>query len=258
VLVGRDISERRTLEAQLQQAQKLEALGHLAGVVAHDFSTLLTVINSSIEQAAVALPTEHQAHPDLAAALAAGQRAATLTRQLLAFARHEVIRQRSVNLTSIVHDLSPLVERLIGGNIRLITEAAPDVGATIADPAQIEQLIINLAANARDAMPDGGTLTITVANAADEAGPAREPVAPRMPAVCLTVADTGSGMSDEVQRHLFEPFFTTKAPGYGTGLGLAICYGIVTQSGGTISVSSRPGRGTTVTVWLPCADAHDG
>jgi PAS domain S-box-containing protein len=258
VLVGRDITERRTLEAQLQQARKLEALGRLAGVVAHDFSTLLTVINSSIEQAAIALPTEHRARPDLATAQAAGQRAATLTRQLLAFARREVIRQRSVNLTDIVHDLSPLVQRLIGGNIRLITEAAPDVCATIADPAQIEQLIMNLAANARDAMPDGGTLTIIVANAADEAGPARERIAPRMPAVCLTVADTGSGMSDEVQHHLFEPFFTTKAPGYGTGLGLAICYGIVTQSGGTISVSSRPGRGTTVTIWLPCADAHDG
>jgi len=253
VLVGRDITARRTLEAQLQQAQKLEALGRLAGGVAHDFNNLLTVITGSMELASLALPANHPAQRDLALARAAGDRAAALVHQVLAFARRQVTRPRPLHLGTVIHDFRPLLERLIGPPITLITDIAPNLWPIQADPAQITQLLMNLAINARDAMPAGGTLTIAAANVLYRPSAQTQSALPPDPTICLTVADTGVGMSEEVQRHLFEPFYTTKAPNQGTGLGLATVYGIVQQSGGAITVTSAIGAGTMFTIFLPRA-----
>jgi PAS domain S-box-containing protein len=251
VLVGRDITARRTLEAQLQQAQKLEALGRLAGGVAHDFNNLLTVITGSTELASAALPANHPAQHDLALARAAGDRAAALVQQVLVFARRQVARPRPLHLGAVIHDFRPLLERLIGPPITLVTDIAPNLWPIQADPAQITQLLMNLAINARDAMPAGGTLTIAAANVLYRPSAQTQSALPLDPTICLTVADTGVGMSEEVQRHLFEPFYTTKALDQGTGLGLATVYGIVRQSGGAITVASAIGAGTTFTIFLP-------
>jgi PAS domain S-box-containing protein len=248
VLVGRDITARRTLEAQLQQAQKLEALGRLAGGVAHDFNNLLTAIIGNTELASAALPADHPAQNDLALVRAAGDRAATLVHQVLTFARRQVARPRSLHLGTVIRDFRPLLERLIGPQISLIIDIAPNLWPIQADPAQITQVLMNLAINARDAMPAGGTLTIAAANTSRRAS-----ALPPAPAVSLRVVDTGIGMSEEVQRHLFEPFYTTKAPDQGTGLGLATVYGIVRQSGGAITIASAIGAGTTFTILLPRA-----
>ncbi len=250
VLVARDISQRRVLEAQFQQAQKLEALGRLASSIAHDFNNLLVVIKSGAEMAADTLPADHIAREDLDAIQHASKRAVGLTRQLLAFARRQVIMPQLVHPGDVVRDIGQMLERLIGEDITLVMQIAPDVGSIWADRGQIEQVLMNMVVNARDAMPDGGTLTISVANAA-RPSPTRG--TPPIPYVRLTIADTGVGMSDEVQQHLFEPFYTTKAPDQGTGLGLATCYGIVTQSGGEIAVASAVGAGATFTMLLPRA-----
>lgn len=253
MLIGRDITVRRALEAQLQQAQKLEALGRLTGGMAHDINNLLTVITGGIELASAALPDDHPAQADLALVRAAGDRAAALVHQVLAFARRQVARPQPLHLGMVIHEFRPLLERLIGPQIRLITDIAPNLWPIQADPAQITQVIMNLAINARDAMPTGGTLTIAAANMLHRTSTHTDSALPQDPAVCLTVADTGVGMSEEVQRHLFEPFYTTKTPNHGTGLGLATVYGIVRQSGGAITVASAIGVGTTVTILLPRA-----
>jgi PAS domain S-box-containing protein len=251
VLVAHDITERRAIEAQSQQAQKLEALGRLASGVAHDFNNLLAVINGSAELAAGALPAEHLAQVDLNAIQQASKRAVGLTRQLLAFARRQPTMPQLVCLGSVVHEVGRMLERLIGEDITLIINVAQDVWPVWADPGQLEQVLINLVVNARDAMPEGGTLTISAANTLR--APIEHAGVSPISYVCLTIADTGLGIAEEVQRHLFEPFYTTKAPEKGTGLGLATSYGIITQAGGEITVSSAVGAGTTFTILLPCA-----
>jgi PAS domain S-box-containing protein len=244
----------RAAQGQLQQAQKMEAVGRLAGGVAHDFNNLLTVINGYGELLALSLPAEHPERPRVDAILGAGRRAADLTRQLLAFSRRAPLQPRLVDLNAVLAGVEPMLRRLIGEDIELVVERGEGLGTVQADPGQIEQVIMNLAVNARDAMPRGGSLTLSAANAQP---PARG-IAGERPAaaghVLLTVSDTGVGMSDEVLSHLYEPFFTTKAPGQGTGLGLATVYGIVRQSGGDIAVDSRPGQGTTFRIWLPRVD----
>ena len=253
VLVARDITKRRALEAQFQQAQKLEAVGRLASGVAHDFNNLLVVMSGGAELTAAALPPDHPAQVDLDTIRHASRRAVGLTRQLLAFARHQPATPRLVDPGDVIRDVGRMLERLIGDDIALVMRVAPDAWPVWADPGQIEQVLMDLAVNARDAMPQGGTLTIAIENtwrAPDEsAGLNATPI----PCVCLTIADTGVGMSDEVQRHLFEPFYTTKAPDKGTGLGLALCYGIVTQIGGEIAASSTLGVGTSFRIMLPRA-----
>jgi PAS domain S-box-containing protein len=251
ILVARDITARRALEAQLQQAQKLQALGHLATGVAHDFNNLLVVINGSVELTAAVLPANHPAQADLNAAQQASKRAGALTHQLLAFARRQPTTPRLVHLGDVVRESGQMLERLMGEAITLVINVASDGWPVWADPSQIEQVLMNLAVNARDAMPEGGTLAISVANCL-RSPIERTSMAP-LPYVCMMITDTGVGISQEVHRHLFEPFFTTKAPEKGTGLGLAICYGIVTQAGGEITVSSAVGAGTTFTILLPRA-----
>jgi PAS domain S-box-containing protein len=253
VLVARDITKRRVLEAQFQQAQKLEAVGRLASGVAHDFNNLLVVMSGGAELTAAALPPDHPAQADLDTIRYASRRAVGLTRQLLAFARHQPATPRLVDPGDVVRDVGRMLERLIGDDVALVMQIANDVWPVWADPGQIEQVLMNLAVNARDAMPEGGTLTIAIENTW------RTPVesavinARPIPYIRLTIADTGFGMSDEVLSHLFEPFYTTKAPDKGTGLGLALCYGIVTQIGGEIAASSAVGVGTTFTIMLPRA-----
>jgi PAS domain S-box-containing protein len=249
--IAHDITDRKQLEAQLFQAQKMESIGRLAGGIAHDFNNLLTAINGYIELAHDALPADHPITSDLAEAHKAAQRATTLTRQLLAFARKQPIEPHILNLNDLIHDMDKLLRRLIGEDIDLVTQPAADLGQVIADPGQIEQVLVNLAVNARDAMPEGGKLTIETRNIFLDAAYTHGHVnVTEGPYVLLAVSDTGVGMDAEVQSHVFEPFFTTKEPGKGTGLGLATCYGIVKQHGGFIWVYSEVGHGTTIKIYL--------
>jgi len=255
VIVGRDISERRRLEAQLLHAQKMESVGQLAGGVAHDFNNLLTAISGYTDLARATLRPDDAAYGDLEEIQKAVQRASSLTRQLLAFARKQFIAPRILNLNDLIVDVGKLLRRLIGEDIHLVTHTAPDLGLVTADPHQIEQLLVNLAVNARDAMPGGGALTIETANTTLDALDASAQVGMVAgPYVLMAVSDTGMGMDAEVKQHLFEPFFTTKGVGKGTGLGLATCYGIVRQHGGHIAITSEAGRGTTVRIVLPRSD----
>jgi PAS domain S-box-containing protein len=243
-----DVSDRKELEGRLSQAQKLDAIGRLAGGVAHDFNNLLTVITvhsgfmlGSLDQREVGL------RADVEAIEHAAQRAAALTQQLLAFGRKQVLQPRLVDLNTIVIDTNKMLRRVIGEHIEVVTALGSKLGDVQADPGQVEQVLVNLALNARDAMPGGGTLTIRTANA----DPAQLPKdAGEGPFVILSVADSGSGMDAETRARLFEPFFTTKKD-TGTGLGLASVYGIVAQSGGFIEVTSAPDEGTTMVVYLP-------
>src|SRR5262245_1341281 len=216
-----EIAERERLEVQLAQAQKMESIGRLAGGIAHDFNNLLTVIGSYAELSLGALPPEHQAHGDLREIQKAADRATTLTRQLLTFARKQVIEPRVVNLGDLILGMENLLRRLLGEDIQLIISPGAAAGCAKADPNQIEQLIMNLAVNARDAMPKGGILTFNTENVVLDAAYSRKHV-DVVPGryTLLTVGDTGVGMNPQTQQHLFEPFFTTKAPGIGTGLGL--------------------------------------
>jgi signal transduction histidine kinase len=247
LVIASDITEQKrtadtlaATQAQLMHAQKMEAMGQLASGIAHDFNNLLTVI---LGFGAMALErAQHQ--PELAAELAevigSGQRASLLTRQLLSFSRKQLVDLKALDLNAIVSDMTKLLERVIGEHVELNVNLAPSVSRVSADPSQIEQVIVNLAVNARDAMPDGGTLTIETVE--------------RAPLVEIRVRDTGSGIPADVQARMFEPFFTTKVDGKGTGLGLSTVYGIVKQCGGDISVESVLGRGTTFVVSLPaCA-----
>ena len=240
-----DITARRALEEQLRQAQKMEAVGRLAGGVAHDFNNLLTVINGYTE-GLLASAAAGPIHDDLAVIRDAGDRAAALTAQLLAFSRRSIIAPRPVNLTALVGRLARMFARILGEHITLVTELAPDLASVMADPGQLEQVLLNLVVNARDAMPAGGTLTISTGNGAASDGGGQ---------VCLAVTDTGEGMTDEVRGRMFEPFFTTKPQGKGSGLGLATVYGIVERAGGTIAVVSEVGRGSRFAVTLPAVDA---
>jgi PAS domain S-box-containing protein len=252
VMVFHDITERKQLEAQLLQAQKMESVGRLAGGVAHDFNNLLTAIFGYAEMAAEHLEANSTPYNCISNLQKAASRAADLTRQLLAFARKQVIEPKIIDLNALVLDIDKILRRLLGEDIELITLSGACLGATKVDPGQFEQILVNLAVNARDAMPEGGKLTIETGNMTLDAEYAAHH-ADVIPGeyVMLAVSDTGMGMSAEIQRHVFEPFFTTKDPGKGTGLGLATCYGIVKQSGGHIWLYSEPGQGTTFKIYLP-------
>ena len=239
-------------EEQLRQAQKMDAVGKLAGGIAHDFNNLLMVIRGDSDLMLRRLPPGHPLRENAEGVREAADQAATLTRQLLAFSRKQVVAPRFVDLNGIVASIHAMLERLLGETINLVTVTAPDLGGVKADPGQMEQMILNLCVNARDAMPDGGRLTIRTANVdLDEAAAKEWTDARPGPYVTLEVSDTGGGMDEETRSHLFEPFFTTKEQGKGTGLGLSTVYGTVKQSGGHISVESEPGHGSTFRVYLP-------
>jgi two-component system, cell cycle sensor histidine kinase and response regulator CckA len=253
--IAHDITDRRSLEEQLRQSHKMEAIGRLAGGVAHDFNNLLTVIASHSE---MILDRSQPGDPvqDHAKAIRdAGKRASALTRQLLGFSRQVITRPEILDLNDVVAETGDLLRRLIGSDITLMTVRSSDLAAVAADRSQVDQVLMNLAVNARDAMPKGGKLTIETANVTlDEChidaqfhcGPGRY--------VMLAVTDTGTGIPPEIRARIFEPFFTTKDVGRGTGLGLSLVFGIVQQSGGCIQVDSEPGRGTTFRIYLPLAD----
>ena len=250
----RDVTESRELEEQLRQAQKMEAIGRLAGGIAHDFNNLLTVINGYANLLTDRLADESQQHRAIEQIRQASESATTLTSQLLAFSRRQIVTPREIDLNTVVDRSSQMLRRLVGEDITLVSRLAPRLGIVKVDPGQIEQILLNLTANARDAMPQGGTLTIETANVeTDDAASNsdRGSVGGRGGRVLLTVSDTGKGMDKAVLAHLFEPFFTTKEVGKGTGLSLAAVYGIVKQNGGTITVNSVPGHGTTFRLSFP-------
>ncbi len=255
ITMGFDIAARRHVEDQLRQAQKIEAIGRLAGGVAHDFNNIVAVIVGYGELAQAQLGPGHPARPRVDEMMKAAERAAGLTRQLLAFSRKQVTEPRVLDLGSIVDGTRSMLGRLIGEDVEVVIQRAPGLGAVRADPGQVEQVVMNLALNARDAMPKGGTLTLETENVDfDEAYAAAHPPAVAGRFVMLAVSDTGVGMDEATQSRLFEPFFTTKAPGEGTGLGLATVYGIVKQSAGFVWCYSEPGHGTTFKVYLPRVD----
>jgi two-component system, cell cycle sensor histidine kinase and response regulator CckA len=241
----------RQTEEQLRQAQKMDALGKLAGGIAHDFNNLLMVIRGDSDLIARRLAPEHALRPNVERIGEAADQAATLTRQLLAFSRKQVLAPAVLDVNRIVGGLHMILDRLLGETIELITVTAPDLGSVTADPGQVEQMLLNLAVNARDAMPDGGRLTIQTGNHTVGADEAARIGVQAGAYVMLEVKDTGVGMDAETKAHLFEPFFTTKDQG--TGLGLSTVYGIVNQSGGHIRVDSERGKGTTFRVFLPRA-----
>lgn len=255
VAVGRDITDRKRLEAQFFQAQKMESIGRLAGGIAHDFNNLLTAILGNAEMALDVLPPTHSAHGDVLEIAKAAERAGGLTRQLLAFARKQILEPHVIDLRHLLSEMNSLLRRLIGEDIELATRNPSELWRIKGDPNQIEQVVVNLAVNARDAMPHGGKLLIETANIVLEADFARDHIGV-IPGryVLLAISDTGVGMDDETQRRAFEPFFTTKPQGRGTGLGLATCYGIVKQHGGNIWVYSEPGNGTSFKIYLPVVD----
>ena len=252
VAVKRDVTREIQLEEQFRRAQKMESIGRLAGGVAHDFNNLLAVIMGHAELVLGSLVPQHPLHRDVTLIRETAEKAAQLTRQLLAFARRQVFQPQSLSLNELVRDLERMLRRLLDEDIELVTKLDPELGATVADPSQVEQVILNLVINARDAMPDGGHLTIETRNlSVEQAGSGPCPEAAVGEYVCLVVSDTGVGISEEARAHLFEPFFTTKGPGKGTGLGLATCYGIVHQSGGCLCVDSQEGAGAVFNVVLP-------
>jgi two-component system, cell cycle sensor histidine kinase and response regulator CckA len=248
----RDITERRRLESELQQSQKMDAIGRLAGGVAHDFNNLLLVISAYAELMLDSLAAEDPLRRNVAEIMTASRRAADLTRQLLAFGRKQMQLLQVLDLNTVIGEITTMLPRLIGEDVELVFAPAHDLGKVKADPIQIEQVVMNLAANARDAMPGGGTLTIETASVrVDEFYVQRHSIVPAGDYVLLTVTDSGQGIAAEDMAHIFEPFYTTKEAGKGTGLGLATVYGIVKQNGGFVWVYSEPGLGTTFKVYLP-------
>lgn len=257
VVVNRDVTASKQLEEQFRQAQKMEAVGRLSGGIAHDFNNLLGVIIGYAEFLQERLDAEHFLRGSVDEILKAGKRAASLTRQLLAFSRMQVLDPKVMDLNVAISDAEKLLRRVIGEDIELRTSLASDLGRVRADQGQLEQVIMNLAVNARDAMPQGGKLIISTENVfMDREFVRRYPYPVQTgPYVLLTVRDTGTGMDDETTAHAFEPFFTTKEKGKGTGLGLATVYGVVKQSGGYIDIESSLGVGTTFKIYLPIVEA---
>jgi two-component system cell cycle sensor histidine kinase/response regulator CckA len=259
VIVSRDISERKQAEEllrrrdeQLRQAQKMEAVGRLSGGIAHDFNNLLGVIIGYSESIEQHLAPNDPLRKSAEEIRKAGERAASLTHQLLAFSRQRVLQPQILDLNALVSDMGKMLRRVIGMHIELTTNLATELDRVKAEQSQIEQVIVNLVVNARDAMPEGGKLLIETSNfEVNETFASSFPFLQPGPYVLLTVTDTGIGMDDDTRRHIFEPFFTTKGPGKGTGLGLATVYGVVKQSGGGVIVDSAPGRGSTFKIFLP-------
>jgi DNA-binding response OmpR family regulator/nitrogen-specific signal transduction histidine kinase len=244
--------EREKLTAQLTQAQKMESIGRLAGGVAHDFNNMLTVINGYSQMLLGDLSADHPLRNDLAEIHKAGERAAGLTRQLLAFSRKQVLQPRTLDVNRVVEEMRPMLERLVGADVEVRVALHAESGTVHADPHQLEQVIMNLVVNARDAMPGGGSLLIETAHVErDESGTLSHPEAGAGRYVMLAVSDDGVGMDGETTNRIFEPFFTTKGVGKGTGLGLSMVQGIVAQSGGYINVYSEPGQGTSFKIYLP-------
>ncbi len=253
--IARDVTERKSLEEQLRQSQKMEAVGRLAGGVAHDFNNLLTVISGYGAQAISAIDPASELYGELREINSAADRAAGLTRQLLAFSRRQVLQPQAFDLNSVVGDMDRMVRRLLGENIELRTVLAQDESWIYADRGQLEQVILNLVINARDAMPKGGVLVLETAHAELGVSDSQRLVLSAPPGryVTLAVRDTGHGMDEATLTRIFEPFFTTKPKGQGTGLGLSMVYGIVKQSDGALGVRSEPGKGTAFEVFLPPA-----
>jgi two-component system cell cycle sensor histidine kinase/response regulator CckA len=255
LVVAQDISERHLLEQQLRQSQKMEAVGRLAGGVAHDFNNLLMVIKGHTELLVNVLPPSERYSRKIEQIDRAADRASALTRQLLAFSRLQVLQPQVINLNAVVEEMGKLLPRLIGEDIELVIRGSVDLGAIRADAGQMEQVLMNLAVNARDAMPAGGRLLIETSNAElDSNYNAVHPIVRQGRYILLAVSDTGTGMTAETQARIFEPFFTTKPQGKGTGLGLSTVYGVVKQSGGFIWVYSEVGRGTSFKIYLPRVD----
>jgi PAS domain S-box-containing protein len=254
--ISLDVTERRTLEEQYQQAQKMEAIGRLAGGVAHDFNNLLTVILGNCELLQTDLDPDDPHQADIAEIQKAGASAAALTRQLLTFSRKQVIKPTLLDLNAVIGDMRAMLGRLIREDVEVLMCLRPGLAIVNADRGQVEQIVLNLAVNARDAMPKGGTLTIETANVdLDEHYAKSHPSVKPGPHVLMTVTDTGSGMTPQVQARLFEPFFTTKDLGKGTGIGLATVHGIAARCGGSVTVSSEVGKGTSFKVYFPRAQA---
>ncbi|MBW2056450.1 MAG: PAS domain-containing protein [Deltaproteobacteria bacterium] len=253
----REIAERKQTEEQLLWSQKMETVGRLAGGIAHDFNNLLVTIQGNTELVMMEPGLEEWVRNRLEEVFKACSRAAKLTQQLLTFSRRQIVEPKVVNLNKIILDMGKMLPRLIGEDVEVVSLPGEALGMVKVDPGQLEQVIVNLAVNARDAMPQGGRLTIETANVTLDEGYARQhPGVTPGGYVMLAISDTGAGMADEVKEHIFEPFFTTKDVGKGTGLGLATCYGIVKQSGGNIWVYSEPGLGTTFKIYLPRIDGQ--
>ncbi len=253
--IARDMTTQRALEEQLRHAQKMEAVGQLAAGVAHDFNNVISVIRGCTEFLEASLSGNEDVRADVEAIRDAANRAATLTQHLLAFSRRQVLQPTLLDVNGVIEDLQPMMRRMLGDAIDVETSLAPDIGFVSADSGQFEQVIVNMVLNARDAMPNGGTLHISTSTRTIDAQCARSiPEAAPGTYVCMTIADCGHGMDEITRLRIFEPFFTTKGSGRGTGLGLAITYGTIRQSHGYITVSSRIGKGTTFEVYLPAVD----
>jgi signal transduction histidine kinase len=249
-----DITERKLLEQQVLQAQKMDAIARLASGVAHDFNNLLTVITGYTHLLLGKLPPDDASYGDLEQVARAADRAGDLTRQLLAFSRRQSVSSSMVDMGALIGEVEPILKRVIGDGVQLTATVAAGLPRVCADPGQIEQVLLNLVLNARDAMPNGGVVTVGASAAMlDAEAAALAGVTPGQ-YVMVRVCDNGVGMAPDVQARIFEPFFTTKEQGKGTGLGLSTSYGIVRQAEGNIAVASQPGNGTVFTIWLPAGE----
>ena len=253
--IAKDLTARRELEARLQHAERMQAVGRLAASVAHDFNNLLTIIQSCASMIAIDLPATSQSHADAQEILKASQRASELTQQLLAFSRKQVLQPQRLDVNHQITSFLGMLRRVMGSGVGVETELAAETWQVFADPGQLERVLMNLGVNARDAMPNGGTLRLRTENVVLDSAPASAAVGLSPGAyVCIVIEDTGTGIDPSILPHIFEPFVTTKPQGLGTGLGLSTVYGIVEQTGGTIRVDTTPGRGTRFSVYLPRAE----